>query len=102
MLEDNLENIITKYVEMNVAHPFMKGNGRSIRIRLDQILKKKLNVCVNWSKIDKNEYLRAMEKSVNDINEILTLMKNSLTKDINNREIIIKGIDYSYYYGKIN
>lgn len=102
MPEDNLENIITKYVEMNVAHPFMEGNGRSTRIWLDQILKKNLNVCVDWSKIDKNEYLRAMEKSVNDINEILTLIKNSLTKDINNREIIIKGIDYSYYYEKIN
>lgn len=98
MPEDTIENIVKKYVEMNVAHPFMEGNGRSTRIWLDQILKKNLRKCVDWSKINKNDYLSAMQKSPVDYSDILTLIRNSLTDEINNREIFMKGIDYSYYY----
>ena len=83
---------------MNVAHPFMEGNGRSIRIWLDLILKKNLRVCVDWSRIDKKDYLAAMRESVADSSRIRVLLGNALTDDINNREIIMKGIDYSYYY----
>ena len=98
MPEDSLENIVKKYVEMNIAHPFMEGNGRSMRIWLDLILKKNLKACVNWSKIDKSDYLSAMKKSIVDYSAIFTLIKNALTTDTGNREIIMKGIDYSYYY----
>ena len=98
MPEDSFENIIKKYVEMNVAHPFMEGNGRSTRIWLDLILKKNLKQCVDWSQIDKTEYLNAMRESVVNANKILGLLKNALTGDISNRELIMKGIDYSYYY----
>lgn len=98
MPEDTFENIVDKYVEMNVAHPFMEGNGRSTRIWLDLILKKNLKKCVDWSKIDKTEYLDAMRESVADSTKIYNLLKNALTNEINNREIIMKGIDYSYYY----
>ena len=101
MPEDSLENIVKKYVEMNIAHPFMEGNGRSTRIWLDLILKKNLNVCVDWSKIDKNEYLSAMKDSIVDSSNIFALIKNALTKETDNREIIMKGIDYSYYYEEI-
>ena len=101
MPEDNLENIVKKYVEMNIAHPFMEGNGRSTRIWLDLILKKNLNVCVDWSKIDKNEYLSAMKDSIVDSSNIFALIKNALTPETDNREIIMKGIDYSYYYEEI-
>ena len=83
---------------MNVAHPFMEGNGRSTRIWLDLILKKNLRVCVVWSRIDKKDYLEAMRESVADSSRIRVLLGNALTDDINNREIIMKGIDYSYYY----
>ena len=102
MPEDTLENIVKKYVEMNVAHPFMEGNGRSTRIWLDLILKKNLRKCVDWSLIDKKDYLSAMRESVDDPAKILGLIKNALTDDINNREIIMKGIDYSYYYEEID
>ena len=96
--EGTLEEIVKKYVEMNVAHPFMEGNGRSTRIWLDLILKKNLKKCVDWSRIDKREYLSAMRESVDDPKRIYLLIKSALTDDINNREIIMKGIDYSYYY----
>lgn len=98
MPENNVEQIVRKYVEMNVAHPFMEGNGRTTRIWLDLILKKNLCKCVDWSKIDKTEYLNAMKLSVVDYSDILTLIKNALTDQINDREIFMKGIDYSYYY----
>ena len=98
MPEDTLEAIVDKYVEMNVAHPFMEGNGRSTRIWLDLILKKNLKKCVDWSRIDKYEYLDAMRESVVNPQKIFMLLQTALTNDINNREIIMKGIDYSYYY----
>lgn len=101
MPEDSLENIVKKYVEMNIAHPFMEGNGRSTRIWLDLILKKNLKLCVDWSKIDKNEYLSAMKDSIVDSSNIFALIKNALSSETNNREIIMKGIDYSYYYEEI-
>lgn len=102
MPEDTIENIVKKYVEMNVAHPFMEGNGRSTRIWLDLILKKNLKKCTDWSKIDKREYLTAMQESpVNSIH-IYKLIGCALTDDINNREILMKGIDYSYYYEQID
>lgn len=98
MSEITFDEIVSKYVEMNVAHPFMEGNGRSTRIWLDLILKKNLEKCVDWSKINKTDYLDAMQESVVDSTKIRELLKNALTDDVNNREIIIKGIDYSYYY----
>ena len=98
MPEDTLEAIVRKYVEMNVAHPFMEGNGRSTRIWLDLILKKNLKKCVDWSRINKNEYLDAMRESVDDASRIFALLQGALTDDIDSREIIMKGIDYSYYY----
>ena len=98
MPESTLEEIVRKYVEMNVAHPFMEGNGRTTRIWLDLILKKNLSQCVDWSKIDKTEYLDAMKLSVADYANILFLIENALTDKIYDREIFMKGIDYSYYY----
>lgn len=98
MPEDNSENIVKKYVEMNIAHPFMEGNGRSTRIWLDLILKKNLRKCVDWSKIDKRAYLSAMQKSPVDSSEIFALISGALTDEIDNREMFMKGIDYSYYY----
>ena len=98
MPEETVEQIVKKYVEMNVAHPFMEGNGRATRIWLDLILKQNLSCCVDWSKIDKREYLDAMKESVVDYTIILSLIKKSLTDKINDREIFMKGIDYSYYY----
>jgi len=98
MNEDNFEDIIAKYVEMNIAHPFLEGNGRSMRIWLDMILKARLQKVVNWQFVDKESYLQAMERSpINDL-ELRTLLKDSLTDDVNNREIIFKGIEQSYYY----
>lgn len=98
MNDDNLEDIIAKYVEMNIAHPFMEGNGRSMRIWLDMILKKKLQKVVNWQFVNKEAYLQSMERSpINDL-ELITLLKDNLTVDIHNREIIFKGIEQSYYY----
>lgn len=98
MPEDTIENIVKKYVEMNVAHPFMEGNGRSTRIWLDLILKKNLCKCVDWSKIDKRTYLSAMQKSPVDPSDIFALINGALTDEINDRELFMKGIDYSYYY----
>lgn len=96
--EDTFDEIIKKYAEMNVAHPFREGNGRATRIWLDQILKKKLGKCVDWSKIGKEEYLSAMERSpINDL-EIKTLLGAALTSDINDREVYMKGIQSSYEY----
>jgi len=98
MPEATFEEIIAKYVEMNIAHPFMEGNGRTMRIWLDLILKTKLNKMVKWQDIDKHLYLQAMERSpINDL-ELRTLLAANLTEDINNREIIFKGIEQSYYY----
>ncbi len=102
MPEETVEQIVKKYVEMNVAHPFMEGNGRTTRIWLDVILKKNLSKCVDWSKIDKTKYLEAMKLSVGDYSEILSLIENALTDKIDNREIFMKGIDYSYYYEEEN
>ena len=101
MPENTIEQIVDKYVEMNIAHPFMEGNGRATRIWLDQILIRSLKKCVDWSKIDKKEYLDAMSVSPSSSKQIFILIKNSLTSDFENRELIIKGIDYSYYYEKI-
>ncbi|HQM02998.1 MAG TPA: Fic family protein [Ruminococcus flavefaciens] len=98
MSESSFDEIVDKYVEMNVAHPFMEGNGRSTRIWLDLILKKNLKMCVDWSKIGKKNYLSAMEKSVTDSAQIKALLRSCLTDKIDDREVFMKGIDYSYYY----
>ena len=98
MPEITFEEIADKYVEMNIAHPFREGNGRATRIWLDLILKKQLQKCVDWSKIDKNDYLNAMQKSVADSSDIKRLLQSALTDKINDRETFMKGIDYSYYY----
>lgn len=98
MPEATFDEIINKYVEMNIAHPFMEGNGRSTRIWLDLILKKNLKKCVDWSKIGKQDYLNAMEESPVDSSDIKKLIKAALTDRINDREMFMKGIDYSYYY----
>ena len=98
MPETTFDEIVSKYVEMNVAHPFMEGNGRSTRIWLDLIFKHSLKKCVDWSKINKNDYLQAMRKSPVDDSEIRYLLRNALTDKINDREMFMKGIDYSYYY----
>lgn len=98
MPETTLDEIADKYVEMNVVHPFMEGNGRSTRIWLDLMLRRSLKRCVDWSKIDKNEYLTAMRESVADSSHIKALLKGALTDKINDREMFMKGIDYSYYY----
>ena len=98
MPENTFEEIIAKYVEMNIAHPFMEGNGRTMRIWLDLILKKRLNKVINWQFVDKTLYLLAMESSpINDL-EIRFLLKENLTSENENREIIFKGIEQSYYY----
>jgi len=96
--KNTFEEIANAYVEMNIAHPFMEGNGRSTRIWLDLMLKNQLNQCVDWSKIAKNDYHQAMVKSVANSNEIISLLKNALTNEISSREMYMKGIDYSYYY----
>ena len=98
MPENTFEEIIDKYVEMNADHPFMEGNGRSTRIWLDLILKKRLGLCVDWSKVGKKEYLNAMIESQTDSTHIKQLLKQALTDKINDRETFMKGIDYSYYY----
>ena len=102
MPEDTIENIVKKYVEMNIAHPFMEGNGRSTRIWLDLILKKNLKRCTDWSQIDKREYLTAMQESPVNSTHIYELIKGALTDEINDREIFMKGIDYSYYYEQVD
>lgn len=98
MAETTFDEIMDKYVEMNVAHPFMEGNGRSTRIWLDLMLKRSLRRCVDWSRIEKNEYLAAMRESVADSAHVKRLVESALTPLINDREMFMKGIDYSYYY----
>ena len=98
MPQSTFDEIIEKYIEMNIAHPFREGNGRSIRIWLDHILKNKIGKVVDWSKVDKEDYLLAMERSpIKDV-EIKVLLKGALTDEINSREVYMKGIDHSYYY----
>lgn len=98
MPETTFDEIVDKYVEMNAAHPFMEGNGRSTRIWLDMIFKKRMLMCVDWSKINKKKYLDAMIASHTNSDRIRVLLKNALTDKINDRETFMKGIDYSYYY----
>jgi len=98
MNESTYEEIVAKYVEMNIAHPFMEGNGRTMRIWLDMILKKRLKKVVNWQFVDKTLYLQAMERSPVNTLEIRMLLSENLSEDVNNREIIFKGIEQSYYY----
>lgn len=102
MPETDFEQIVDKYVEMNIAHSFMEGNGRSTRIWLDLILKKQLKKCVDWSKISKRDYMNAMMLSPTKSNVLKTLLENALTTKINDREMFMKGIDYSYYYEENN
>jgi cell filamentation protein len=101
MPETTLDEIIDKYVEMNIAHPFMEGNGRSARIWLDLILKNRMQQCVDWSKIGKAEYMDAMVKSVANSSALKKLIASALTDQINSREMFMKGIDYSYYYEEL-
>lgn len=102
MPQSTFDEIVEKYVEMNIAHPFREGNGRSTRIWLDLILKKELKLVVDWSKVDKEDYLLAMERSpIKDV-EIKVLLKNALTDKIDDREVYMKGIDASYYYEGYN
>ncbi len=98
MPANTFDEIVNKYVEMNVAHPFMEGNGRSTRIWLDLMFKKHLKLCVDWSKIDKKLYLEAMRRSTTDSSYIRALLKEAMTDRIDDRELFMKGIDYSYYY----
>ena len=98
MPQSSFDEIVEKYVEMNIAHPFREGNGRSTRIWLDHILKNEISKVVDWSKVDKEDYLLAMERSpIKDV-EIKVLLKGALTDEINSREVYMKGIDHSYYY----
>ncbi len=102
MPQSTFDEIIEKYVEMNVAHPFREGNGRSTRIWLDLILKKELKLVVDWNRVDKEDYLLAMERSpIKDL-EIKVLLRDALTDEIDNREVYMKGIDVSYYYEGYN
>ena len=98
MPETTFDNIVEKYIEMNIAHPFMEGNGRSTRIWLDLILKKRLNKCIEWSKISKSDYMNAMMLSPTKKSVLKSLLEQALTNKINDREMFLKGIDYSYYY----
>jgi cell filamentation protein len=98
MPEDNFDLIVEKYIEMNIAHPFREGNGRAMRIWFDLMLKKNLNLCVDWQNVDKHAYLSAMERSPVNSLEIKTLLRGALTDKIYDREIYMKGIDNSYYY----
>jgi cell filamentation protein len=98
MPETTFDEIVDKYVEMNVAPPFMEGNGRSTRIWLDMIFKKRIKMCVDWSKINKKDYLNAMVESLKDSGKIKSLLRQAMTDRIDDREIFMKGIDYSYYY----
>lgn len=102
MPQSTYDEIIEKYIEMNIAHPFREGNGTSTRIWLDHILKEELNKVINWTKIDKQSYLNAMIDSPIDDTEIKELLKTSLTSDINNRDIYLRGIDQSYYFEDLN
>ena len=98
MPENSFDEIVNKYVEMNVAHPFMEGNGRSTRIWLDLMLKRTLKKCIDWSKVNKNAYLEAMRQSVTNSLPLKALLEPALTDKIDDREMFMKGIDYSYYY----
>ena len=98
MPDNTFDEIVNKYIEMNIAHPFMEGNGRATRIWLDLLLKERIAKCIDWSKIEKKDYLEAMVASPVDPNPIFKLLNNALTDDINSRELFLKGIDYSYYY----
>lgn len=98
MPQSTFDDIMEKYVKMNIVHPFREGNGRSMRIWLDQMLKKELKRVIDWSKVDKDDYLLAMERSLIKDIEIKHLLKQALTDQIDNREIYMKGIDHSYYY----
>jgi cell filamentation protein len=98
MPEATFDEIVEKYVEMNIAHPFMEGNGRSMRVWLDLMLKKSIKKCVDWSEIKKGDYMNAMMLSPTNSNVLNNLINNALTKKINDREMFMKGIDYSYYY----
>ncbi len=102
MPQSTYEEIVEKYVEMNVAHPFREGNGRSMRIWLDAILKKELGLVVDWSRVDKNDYLLAMERSPIKDTEIKVLLKDALTDRVNDRDVYMKGIDASYSYEGYN
>lgn len=102
MPQSTYDEIIEKYIEMNIVHPFREGNGRSTRIWLDHILKEELNKVINWTKIDKQSYLNAMIDSPIDDTKIKELLKTSLTSDINNRDIYLRGIDQSYYFEDLN
>jgi cell filamentation protein len=102
MPESTFDEIVLKYIEMNIAHPFMEGNGRSTRIWLDLMLKKRIKRCVDWSKITKSDYMNAMMLSPTNGKILLSVLKNSLTTKINDREMYMKGIDYSYYYEENN
>ncbi len=98
MPESTFDEIVSKYIEMNIAHPFMEGNGRSARVWLDLILKKRIQKCIDWSQIGKSEYMNAMVLSPTKSQVLKTLLQNALTTKINDREMFMKGIDYSYYY----
>ena len=98
MPQTTFDEILDKYVEMNIAHPFMEGNGRSTRLWLDLIFKSSIKQCVDWSQIDKKAYLQAMRQSTTDSSAIRELLRSAMTDQINDREIFMKGIDYSYYY----
>ena len=98
MPEATFDDIVSKYIEMNIAHPFMEGNGRSTRIWLDLILKKRIKKCIDWSKISKCDYMNAMMLSPTKSSILKLLLKNALTSKINDCEMFMKGIDYSYYY----
>ncbi|MCR5309712.1 MAG: Fic family protein [Bacilli bacterium] len=102
MPDNTFDEIVDKYVEMNIAHPFMEGNGRSTRIWLDLLLKNRLQKCIDWSKIDKNDYLSAMKESPIDSKPIFDLLNSALAGEISNRDIFMKGIDCSYYYEEEN
>ena len=96
--EHTFEDIVKKYVEMNIAHPFMEGNGRSMRIWLDLMLKKNIQQCIDWQKIDKMDYLNAMERSPVNALEIRELLRGGLTQKVDDRDVFMKGIEQSYYY----
>lgn len=102
MPDDTFSQIVDKYIEMNIAHPFMEGNGRATRIWLDMLLKDRINKCIDWSKVEKNDYLSAMKDSPTDSKPIFDLLNNALTEKIEDRKLFMKGIDYSYYYEEEN